>query len=69
MKAVLSESLAQPTLMSVLFSAFAVLAAVLALVGVNGLMAYTISRQRYEFGIRLAMGAARVNPIETLRAS
>jgi putative ABC transport system permease protein len=58
MEAVVGESLARPTLMSVLFSAFAALAALLAIVGVHGLMAYTISGQRQEFGIRLAMGAS-----------
>lgn len=58
METVASESLAQPKLISTLLSGFALLAAVLALVGVNGLMAYTISRQRYEYGIRLAMGAS-----------
>lgn len=51
-------SLAQPRLLSVLISMFAALAALLALIGVYGLMAYTISQQRYEFGVRLAMEAA-----------
>jgi putative ABC transport system permease protein len=51
-------SLAQPKLLSVLISAFAALAALLALIGVYGLMAYSTGQQRYEFGVRLAMGAA-----------
>jgi len=50
-------SLAQPRLLSVLISVFAALAALLALIGVYGLMAYATSQQRHEFGIRMAMGA------------
>jgi putative ABC transport system permease protein len=58
MKEMAHGSLSQPRFLSGLISLFACLAALLALVGVNGLMAYTISRQRHEFGIRLAMGAS-----------
>jgi putative ABC transport system permease protein len=58
MAAVVSGLLAQPKLVSTLLGGFALLAAVLALVGVNGLTAYTISRQRHELGVRLAMGAS-----------
>jgi putative ABC transport system permease protein len=58
MDAVVSGSLGQQRLVSTLLGGFALLAAVLALVGVNGLMAYTISRQRHELGVRLAMGAS-----------
>jgi putative ABC transport system permease protein len=64
MEQVVQTRLAQPTLLMVLTSAFAGLAAVLALIGVYGLMAYTISQQRGEFGIRLAIGAT---PGELLR--
>ncbi len=52
------SSLSRPRLLSVLISVFAGLAALLALIGVYGLMAYTTSQQRHELGIRLAMGAA-----------
>jgi ABC-type lipoprotein release transport system permease subunit len=38
---------------------FAVLAALLAMVGVFGVMTYNVRRQRRELGIRLALGAER----------
>ncbi len=57
---VVSTSVGQPRLMSALTSLFAALAGVLAMVGVYGVMAYNVRRQRREFGIRLALGASRV---------
>jgi putative ABC transport system permease protein len=57
MEHVVSESVGQPRLMSALTVLFGVLAGVLAVVGVYGVMAYNVRRQRREFGIRLALGA------------
>jgi ABC-type antimicrobial peptide transport system permease subunit len=56
---VVSTSVGRPRLMSALTSLFAGLAGVLAMVGVYGVMAYNVRRQRREFGIRLALGASR----------
>jgi len=57
MEHVVSESVGQPRLMSALTMLFGAMAGVLAMVGVYGVMAYNVRRQRREFGIRLALGA------------
>jgi ABC-type antimicrobial peptide transport system permease subunit len=45
--------------MSALTGLFGGLAGLLAMVGVYSVMAYSVNRQRREFGIRLALGADR----------
>ena len=56
---VVAGSVGQPRLMSALTGLFGGLAGLLAMVGVYGVMAYNVRRQRREFGIRLALGAAQ----------
>jgi predicted permease len=55
--AVVSQSVSQPRLLSSLSSLFGVLAGFLAAVGVYGVMAYNVRRERRAFAIRLALGA------------
>jgi ABC-type antimicrobial peptide transport system permease subunit len=57
MDAVVADSVGQPRLMSALSGLFGTLAGLLAMIGVYGVMAYNVRRQRREFGIRLALGA------------
>ncbi|HEY3886134.1 MAG TPA: FtsX-like permease family protein, partial [Vicinamibacterales bacterium] len=54
---VVSESVAEPRLLSALSSTFGGLAGLLAMVGIYGVTAYNVRRQRREYGIRLALGA------------
>jgi hypothetical protein len=44
-------------LLAALSSVFATLAAVIAAIGLLGMLAYTVSRRRREIGIRVAVGA------------
>jgi putative ABC transport system permease protein len=55
----ISASVAQPRFRTFLVTTFAVLAALLALVGVYGMLAFAVAQRRHEIGVRLALGARR----------
>ncbi len=57
MEQVVAASVGRPRLLSALMVLFGGLAGLLAIVGIYGVTAYNVRRQRREFGIRLALGA------------
>ncbi len=57
---------ARPRFTGWLMSIFAGVAMVLAMVGIYGVMSYSVSRRRREIGLRMALGAARGEVVRTV---
>jgi predicted permease len=62
----ISQSVAQQRLMMLLIASFAVLAMILAGVGIYGVFAYWVNQRKQELGIRLALGATRARVVRLI---
>jgi predicted permease len=66
MEQVVSRSIASHRFLMILLAAFAVLAVILASIGVYGVVSYVVGQRTHEIGVRIALGAQRVDVLRLI---
>jgi putative ABC transport system permease protein len=66
METVLSDSVSSPRFQAVLLLVFAALAVVLAMIGVYGVVSYSVSQRANEIGIRVTLGALSADVVRLI---